>query len=233
MKRVILTRGLPGSGKTTWAKEELAQHPGQFKRINKDELRHMLDDGRHSLPNERFVLLVRNALILQALEGGHHVIVDDTNFHPKHEAAIRELVKGLAIVRIQDFTNVPLETCIARDLQRERSVGEHVIRQMYRQYVQPRPTPPVVDPTIPTCIMCDLDGTLALPNGRDPYDASKCEGDAINAPIANMLGRHFAIVLVSGRSEQHRPQTERWLNHHHVHYAALYMRPDGDNRKDA
>lgn len=51
------------------------------------------------------------------------------------EQAIRELVKGKAVVSIQDFTDVPLETCIKRDLQCAHSVGEAVIRRMYHQYL--------------------------------------------------------------------------------------------------
>ncbi|NUR25646.1 MAG: AAA family ATPase, partial [Catenulispora sp.] len=40
MPKFILTRGLPGSGKTTWAKAQ----PG-FVRVNRDELRTMLHGG--------------------------------------------------------------------------------------------------------------------------------------------------------------------------------------------
>ena len=50
MKKVILTRGLPGSGKSTWAKQMLDEKPGHYKRINKDDLRAMLDNG-HSYCN--------------------------------------------------------------------------------------------------------------------------------------------------------------------------------------
>ena len=41
--KVILTVGLPASGKSTWAKEQVSQNPGQYKRVNKDDLRAMLD----------------------------------------------------------------------------------------------------------------------------------------------------------------------------------------------
>jgi predicted kinase len=108
MKRVTLLRGLPACGKTTWAKEQLKACPGRYKRISKDDLRAMLDNGTWSKHNEQFILKARNSLILAALQDGYHVLIDDTNLHPKHEDAIRELVKGLAAVSIQDFTHVPL-----------------------------------------------------------------------------------------------------------------------------
>jgi len=56
MKKVILTKGLPASGKTTWAKKVLKDNPGAYKRINKDELRLMLDGGKWSHDNEKFIL---------------------------------------------------------------------------------------------------------------------------------------------------------------------------------
>jgi len=108
MKKVILTKGLPASGKSTWAKEQLQMYPGRYKIVNKDSLRAMLDDGKYSATNEKFILKARDELIMLALSAGYHVIVDDTNLHPKHEMAIRELVKGMATIEIQDFTDVPL-----------------------------------------------------------------------------------------------------------------------------
>lgn len=234
MKNVILTRGLPASGKSTWARAEQARHPGRYKVINKDSLRAMLDGGRYSKPNEAFVLNARNALILQALSAGCSVIVDDTNLNPVHEQTIRDLVRGVATVEVKDFTDVALETCIMRDLQRERSVGERVIRRMYRQFVQPRAAPPAYDPALSDALICDLDGTLAVIGDRDPYDASKCEGDQVNEAVRTIIASVPAyVILVSGRSVRYRAETERWLQRHGIAYLALYMRPDGDSRKDA
>jgi predicted kinase len=238
-KRVMILKGLPGCGKSTWAKTEQRRYPGKYKRINKDELRAMLDDGQHSKPNEAFVLKVRDLLITEALATGYSVISDDTNLHPKHETQIRELVKGLGVeVAIKDFTDVPVETCIERDLQREQSVGEKVIRQMYRQFLRPAPVPPAYDPELPDAVICDLDGTLALLNGRDPYDASRCEEDALNKPVAEVLWQMIdvaTLLFTSGREERYRPETTRWLASHGFANGPnfLFMRPTGDNRPDA
>lgn len=235
-KQVIILKGLPGCGKTTWAKEQIDKYPGRYKRINKDDLRLMLDNGKWSQGNEKFVLKVRDALILLGLQEGYHVIVDDTNLHPKHERTIRELVQDLAQVEIKDFTHVPLDTCIERDRHRPNYVGEQVIRTMYRDFLQPKPPVIVDDPALPRAIICDLDGTLALLNGRNPYDASKCEQDHVNEPIADIVKKYhhngYTIILVSGRSSQHQPQTERWLQAKAIPYHALFMRSNGDNRQD-
>jgi len=236
MKRVILLKGLPACGKSTWAREQIQAHPGRYKRISKDDIRAMLDNGTWSKQNERFVLKVRDTLILAALQEGFHVLVDDTNLHPKHLAAISELVKGQATVEIQDFTHVPLEVCLERDRHRQNYVGEQVILSMYREFLQPPRPSYQLDAALPKAIICDMDGTLALIAGRNPYDAARCEQDALNLPVASILvERHRAgeqVLLVSARQECHREPTERWLASHNVPYTALWMRPTGDQRKD-
>lgn len=233
-KKVILLKGLPGAGKSTWAREQVQNHPGQYKIVSTDDLRAMLDAGKWSKANEKFMLEARDALILLALRSGYYVIVDALHLHPRHESHIRELVKGLAVVEIKNFTDVPLETCIKQDLQRTKSVGESVIRSWHRDYLQPKPVIPAYDPSLPDAIICDLDGTLALLNGRNSYDASTCEQDLLNEPIAGIIENDFSeVILVSGRSEVHRTQTENWLRKEGIRYHALFMRQANDNRKDA
>ncbi len=236
MKKVIILKGLPASGKSTWAKEQLDAQPGAYKRINKDALRAMLDNSHWSKGNERFVLRLRDQLILAALEDGKHVIVDDTNLHPKHEQQIRQLVKGHAEVEVRMF-EADVEECVERDADRAKPVGAKVIRDMHRQFIAPAAktyAPPAAG--LPDAVLCDLDGTLALLNGRNPYDASVCEQDALNPVVAGIIramGDGTRLVLVSGREDRHRPQTERWLASHGITYDALHMRATGDNRRDA
>src|SRR5690348_7760173 len=91
--KLIMTKGLPGSGKSTWAKQIVSENPGAVKRVNKDDLRSMVDGGKWSKANETFVLLVRDQIVDAALSSGKSVIVDDTNFAPRHETALREMVE--------------------------------------------------------------------------------------------------------------------------------------------
>lgn len=93
--------------------------------------------------------------------------------------------------------------------------------------------------SLPKTIICDLDGTLALLRNRSPYDASTAHQDALNSPIANILEVYsqqtlydMKIILITGREEKYRPQTVAWLKTHGIVYEALYMRTDGDGRKD-
>ena len=43
------------------------------------------------------------------------------------------------------------------------------------------------DPTKKCCIVTDLDGTLALINGRGYFDASKFETDIVNVPLFELI----------------------------------------------
>jgi len=233
MKQVIILKGLPGSGKSTYAKKLLRDLPNQFKRINKDDLRAMLDGGRHSNDTEKFVLRVRDALILLALEDGKHVIVDDTNLAAKHEERIKQLVKGKAQVIIQDFTSVPIELCIERDLKRTASVGEKVIRGMYKQFLSNTETY-VEDSSLPKAIIVDVDGTLAKMNGRSPFEWSKVGADTCNETIKNIVNSYKGEVLIfSGRDGVCKEQTINWLNYNGIKYSGLLMRDQGNSEKDS
>src|SRR5260221_10788884 len=103
--KLIMTKGLSGSGKSTWAREQ-----SEFKRINKDDLRKMLDGGKWTKFNEEFIIQARNYLVESALRDRFNVIVDDTNLHPKHEIQLRQIAKAHeAEFIVQDFTDVPIE----------------------------------------------------------------------------------------------------------------------------
>lgn len=246
MKTVTILKGLPASGKSTWSKQMLDNHPGVYKRINKDDLRAMLDNAYWSPGNEQFVLKVRDLMIVEALKEGKHVIIDDTNLDPKHETCIRELVReymketGEEVkVEIKEF-DTALEECIKRDSKREAKVGEKVIRDTHDRYLNPTARMPFYrdqDTTLPKAIICDIDGTLALIHNRNPFDASRCERDLINEPVARIIRQYselgHKIVLLTGRPSTYRVQTMNWLSLHKIPYDALFTRAEKDMRKDA
>lgn len=243
MRKVILMRGLPGSGKSTYAKQLVDEKPNVYKRINRDELRMMFDNGYNSNGNEKFIKKVRDMLIIKALEEGNNVVVDDTNLSDRNFTRISQLVSAYnkqhnanVQVEVKEF-DTPLHECIARDEQREKPVGERVIRKMYRQFYDDGVRYAEQNDSLPKAIICDLDGTLALLNGRDPFNAEGCENDLLNVPVANTVKTYaelgYKILLFSGRKQMHQPNTERWLAKHNIPYHLLVLRSDTDNRKDA
>lgn len=242
MKKIIMTRGLPGSGKSTWSRAYQDENPDTV-RVNKDDLRAMLYPDDRPRDRDRLVLAIRDLIVEQTLAQGNTVIVDDTNFSPKHEARLRELAKAHnALFAIQDFTGVPLEACIAHDLKRARSVGEQVIRRMHNRYLRPAPPTIAYDPTLRDCVICDLDGTLALFGDANPYERDFL-ADSANLVVLDLLlqldsdssgHKPPEVIFVSGRTETARPQTRAWLDWLGLaHWPQLHMRPAGDTRKDA
>lgn len=91
------------------------------------------------------------------------------------------------------------------------------------------------DARLRDCIICDLDGTLSLMNGRNPYDYTACYNDKVNTPVWELLKHLFGtyvIIILSGRGSEARHETERWLEKYNIKYYALYMRKAGDMRRD-
>lgn len=243
MLTIYYLKGLPASGKTTWAKEKLKElGPNFAKRVNKDSLREMLDDSQWSRGNESFVVNVEQHIAEAALSAGKHVIVDNTGFAQVHVNRYTELAnKHKAKLEIVDFTHVPLEDCIKRDLKRFNSVGESVIRGMHAEHIATAIQAPEHDSALLNVILCDLDGTLAILGDRNPYDASTCANDKVNPRVLGALrGIQQELdaftIFVSGRSDKHATETNGWL------YSAgfsvgtersLLMRKEGDCRRDS
>lgn len=262
MPKLIITRGLPASGKTTLAKDYERAHVKTTVRVNLDDLREMLHagvfvDGKDG--TEKVVKRLRNRLVGVALLDGKDVICDDTNLKEKdvQELHLLAFTHG-AELAIWDLCHVPLEECIQRDRVRagkpdERAVGEAVIRGMaQRAKLDPRggsapPWTPVTrierieryvpDTTLPRAIIVDIDGTVALHNHRSPYDYDLVLTDEPNRPVidaVNALERGGAqVIFVSGRPHSHRTDTWLWLESHLDNVHELHMRPTGDLRNDA
>ena len=245
MKTLYLTKGLPASGKTTAAKALVVTQPGT-KRVNKDDLRAMIDGGKWSQINENFIIGARNELTRAALTEGYHVIVDDTNLAPKHEVWARDMAKfHKAKFEILDYTHVTPEECIKRDLARPNSIGSKVIMDMYDLYLKPPAMlPPAYMSDKNDCVVIDIDGTVAELYARGPYEWDKVSRDLPRtAVIQTLIGLittfQLVPVFVSGRDEVCRHETFIWLKKQFNQFQdfdyapLLFMRPTGDMRRDS
>lgn len=254
--KIIMTVGLPASGKSTWAKAKVKEANGEIKRINKDDLRLMIDVGKWSKEREKFTIIARDALVTAALKMNKSVIVDDTNLVPKHKQSLEAIANKFTNVEVEvvdHFLDVPVEECIKRDEERGTAkVGRDVIIRMAgmagikishleritkhsidarRKQIGPN------DSNLEECIIVDLDGTLSIMWGnRNAYEAEKCDSDLLNEPIARILHDYHKlgtkIILFSGRTDTGYDQTLNWLDSYNIPYDELQMRKDGDFRKD-
>ena len=237
-----MTRGLSGSGKSFWAKEQVNKAQGNTIIVCKDNIREMLHDSQHSKGREELVKKVRNNLIVLALSEGKNVIVADTNFD-NHESDIRAVVDNWSKennkqveFKIQSFEHIPLQVCIDRDSQRPKPLGEKVIRDQYKRWIKKSPDVLEQDESLRKAIIVDVDGTLAHMSDRGPFDWHRVHEDLVDNTVAQIVrdyyGLGYTILIVSGRDAVCQKLTEEWLFKNGILYHEIFMRPEGDMRKD-
>lgn len=193
----------------------------------------MLDFRDWSHQNEKVVVEAEDALISHFLSKGFNVIVDDCNLNPKHMARFEKLLGGDDSLVVMDLTTVSPSQCVENDLKREKFVGKDVIMGMWQKYLMPEKVKH--DPKLPTCIISDLDGTLARMNGRSPHQYDKVLTDLPNDDVVNVLDGYLGepVFILSGRPDSCRNDTQKWLLDNHIDYNRLLMRKAGDNREDS
>lgn len=134
---VLVLHGIPASGKTAFAKELVRRGLGKWKRVNRDDIRAMMDNSRYTSENEKLVVEVRDQIILAALRDGKSVVVDDTNLNTSVVQQMLALVSENleeTVPVFYEYLHVSLDEAILRDSKRENPVGEHIIREMHDQY---------------------------------------------------------------------------------------------------
>jgi len=133
MQKIIMMRGLPGSGKSSWVKAFIKEHP-EFIRVNKDDIRAMIGYTTYNKKKETYTVDCEYRCAEKAVYAGYSVIVDDTNYNPFHEKKYRKLAEKYGTEFEIHEMDTPLDVCIERDALRENPVGEEVIRNMAQKW---------------------------------------------------------------------------------------------------
>jgi predicted kinase len=239
MSKLIIMKGLPACGKSTRA-EEIMKADGNVVRVNKDLMRTMLHFDKFNGRNEG---MTREAVrtLAKTFLAKTNVIVDDTNLNEGTMQGWLDLAKEVgAKVEIVDMTDVPTEVCVARDLNRAKSVGGTVIKNMaLRAGIKTFPAGSVV--------LCDIDGTIADTKHRlhfvesDPKDWKGFFGnmhlDPVRKDVQDILIQHYnegkTIIFLSARPDNYKDVTLKWLEDKYLTFAyTLIMRPSNDKRPD-
>lgn len=240
--------GIPGSGKSTWAKLFIKTNK-DWVRINRDDFRFMLkDEPLLDREGEKIVTqLVNNAIKISA-KAGKNIIIDQTNCNLSLLNELIYFCRKFSEVEFKLF-DIDLNVAIERDLKRERSVGQEVIKKMYNNLDNVKKNfdfkPLKKQVNIPIigisskiqAVIFDIDGTLALMSkDRGPFEWKKVGLDCINTSVCDALIAHYKagkyIILLSGRDGICRSETEKWLKDNYIPYHELYMRGINDMRKD-
>lgn len=132
--KFIMLVGVPGSGKTTYAGHLALITNGIH--LSSDGIRAELygDEAVQGNPSEIFKIMHERTL--QALADGYDVIYDATNITRKDRASIMSKIPNDVETECH-IMQVPIEICIERDSERERTVGKDVIDRMFKRFQAP------------------------------------------------------------------------------------------------
>lgn len=252
MSKLILTCGISGSGKSTFTSTIVKHNPIKYFLVNRDKIResifgyteeniseYYLRDDFNLLEKE--VTKTENALIKEGLSKGKIVIVDATHLKKEYIDRFRFFNVDTDII----YFDIGLEEAIRRDSNRIRKVGAEIIKRQYNRYNHiktigltgwQRETL-VQDLSLMSCVIFDIDGTLAHKENRDAYDWGRVGEDKIDNAVEHLWksidGNFTAKVFCTGRDSICKKETEQWLYKHGVgYYDELHMRTHGDNRPD-
>ena len=247
---IELTVGVSASGKTTYAENKVAKSKGKWINLNRDDIRKTLfciPASSYKFTKEREDLVTKTQLATAdfALSNGKSVVISDTNLDPNRWECWKQLAKKYDVQLLISYFAVDLKTATKRNLSRDRSVPESVIKAQIEKFETNFPKQ--VNYFVPKvyvqpengeeCWIVDIDGTLAHMNDKrgafEWHNVGLDDPDEVVIELVNMLySNDYKIILMSGRDEICREETERWLMLNGVNYHKLHMRPNGDMRPD-
>ena len=255
MSKLLILVGAPGSGKSTFARYFLRTEDNWI-RVNRDDFRLMQFGDSLMIPfyEERISKMVE-ASVLTLLKSDTNVIIDATNTSLRTIQDMIHTYTEYADISFKVF-DLPVDELVKRCDKRYEETGKFISKSVVERNVANlkhtlekfdfAPIPRKVqvattsyatqDKNLPKAVICDLDGTLSLLNGRDPYNAATCDNDLLNEPVAAVMKmakqQGYQVILLSGREDKFREPTVRFLNKHQIGYDLLLMRTSNDFRKD-
>jgi predicted kinase len=247
--KAIITQGISASGKTTWAKEFVSEQLTQgipWVIVCRDDLRKAFHEelyqetflwSRWNFKHEKAITQKHRDMIAKCSEQQQNIVVADTNLNQFFLAQLEELLESLEYDIEKKVFHITFDEACRRDAERFNGVGYSVIAKQHDQFLKLTSEGYTPDMTLPKAIIVDIDGTLAYnASGRSPYHWHRVEEDHVHEPIKHIVnGFHQSghqVIIFSGRDSVCRPQTENWLKTHQVNYNELFMRKEGDSRKD-
>ena len=142
MRSLVILRGCPGSGKSTWIKENNLQN----YTLCADDLRMLMESPVMTETEQKYAISQKNdkyvwELLFELLERrmsrGEFVVIDATHSRSSDFSRYNSLCERYRYRKYYvDFTDVPIEVCKERNLKREayKRVPESAIEKMYARF---------------------------------------------------------------------------------------------------
>ena len=164
MSKILVLCGPPASGKSTYAREFI-KGKTDWVIVNRDSIRE--GRGNYWVPSqEDYISDLEEFSVRAAIKRNYNVIIDATNLNPKTQEKWRKIAtETKSSIEFMEFY-VPFKEALERDKNRERSVGEKVLKNFYLKYYPDKYAEEISDKryileqnkSLPKCIIVDIDG---------------------------------------------------------------------------
>ena len=138
--KLFMLIGLPGSGKSTFARNRVKFYDDcnktRLEIVSSDDIREELYGTRSCQEDPARVFEIAHERIINSLEQGWDVIFDATNITRKNRASLLKKIPAYT-EKFAQICWAPISTCIERDLKREFSVKADVIWKMAYKFQMP------------------------------------------------------------------------------------------------
>ena len=203
--KLIITIGISGSGKSTFASTTVQHNPERYVNVERDKIRNLLfgytDETISEYYNrpdlnklEKEVTRYEDLMIKEGLSQNKTVIVSNTHLSMKY----LEKYKFYNVETELMFFDIDFDEALVRDKNRTRTVGKKVIEKQFSKYnnLKINLVKNPIDFTtvhielnkeLPKILILDLDGTIAHMKNRSPFDWKRVGEDSVDKNILEIL----------------------------------------------